>query len=82
MVTSNNSWLTQENVMARHWNSIIKHFQIRGFFCREVSSKELDHFFLASAAAAIPPAISPTPAAAMPIPMTPSELAPQRGEEC
>jgi hypothetical protein len=45
-----------------------------------VSSKELDHFFLASAAA-IPPAISPTPAAAMPIPMAPSKLTPKRGEE-
>jgi hypothetical protein len=59
---------------------MIKHVQIRGFFCREVSSKELDHFFLASAAA-IPPAISPTPAAAMPIPMAPSKLTPKRGEE-
>lgn len=61
---------------------MIKHVQIRGFFCIEVSSKELHHFFLASAAAAIPPAISPTPAAAMPIPMAPSKLIPKRGEEC
>lgn len=43
------------------------------FLFTEVISEDLDHFFLLRAAAS-PPAISPMPAVAMPIPMTPSKF--------